>query len=263
MKANKLITIAAIAAIVLMMVSQVYASSLYEYYNTGNDAYGALYSVNWKAQTFTVNATGHTITSVKLLLEREEGVSPGTFTASIRATNVTDGHPTGDDLTNGTIDGNTVSESATWYEINLTEYTLSASTKYAIVARVVNWAEIYWLKDNSSPTYDGGNAEVSSNSGSTWSSTTDSDHMFEVWGSELPPPPPPPPESGLISGYAKIMPLLGAGIGIGMLVLVFAIVGKVRGGEMPISIIILPLMLMLALIVLYYYFYYIGGYMGV
>jgi len=105
----------------------------FEYYNTGDDSVGMAYSNYWVAQTFTVGATGHTVTSVKLLLCRAG--SPGTVTVSIRATDGT--HPTGTDLTSGTIDGNslTTNSAGAWYEIVLTEYPLSANTKYAIVVQ--------------------------------------------------------------------------------------------------------------------------------
>ena len=81
------------------------ASTLYENYNTGDDAALGIYGAIWAAQTFTVGAAGHTITSVKLLLYRYG--SPGTVTVSIRATDG-NGHPTGSDLTSGTTDGNTL-----------------------------------------------------------------------------------------------------------------------------------------------------------
>jgi hypothetical protein len=62
------------------------AATLYEYYNTGDDASLFLYGIYWKAQTFTPLAP-HKITSVKLKLYKAIG-SPGTVTVSIRATDV-------------------------------------------------------------------------------------------------------------------------------------------------------------------------------
>jgi hypothetical protein len=162
----------------------------YEYYNTGDDNYwDTIWSSKWQAQTFTVGATAHTITSVKLLLYRTG--NPGTITVSIRATDGS-GHPTGSDLTSGTTDGNTLPTGSPyeWREITLTEYTLSANTKYAIVVHCVgaynNW--FMWRTDASSPTYSGGNVEWSSNSGSSWNAVSTDDNMFEVWGNSLAPP---------------------------------------------------------------------------
>jgi len=163
-------------------------TSLYEYYNTGDNDYWVAYDQYWQAQTFTVGATGHTVNLVKLKLYRY-GSSPGTVTVSIRATDGT--HPTGADLTSGTIDGDSLTDvlPGLWYEIALTGYTLSANTKYAIVVRAPNGDEsnyVSWRAYSYSPTYDGGNWERSIDSGGTWITETYSDLMFEVWGNPLP-----------------------------------------------------------------------------
>jgi len=161
--------------------------TLYEYYNTGNDSYGTLYGAIWRAQTFTP-ATAHKVTSVKLKLYRVG--SPGTVTVSIRATDAS-GHPTGSDLCSGTIDGNTLTTATAgaWYEITLgAGYNLSASTKYAIVARAPSGNTsnyVQWLVDSTSATYAGGCCEYSTDSGSSWTSLTDYDFMFEDWGEPL------------------------------------------------------------------------------
>lgn len=159
-------------------------STLYEYYNTGDDASSGVYGATWKAQTFTPSIA-HKITSVKLKFYRTG--SPGTLTVGIRATDGS-GHPTGEDLCSGTIDGNslTTDTAGAWYEITLgAGYNLAASTKYAIVARapsgdINNRAR--WLYDSTSSTYTGGNIESSTNSGSSWTSSTGYDFMFEDWG---------------------------------------------------------------------------------
>jgi len=166
---------------------------LSEYYKTGDDSGVSVYGIYWSAQTFTVGTTAHTVTSVKLKLYRVG--SPGTVTVSIRATSA--GHPIGSDLTSGTIDGTSLNatEPGSWYRITLTEYSLSASAKYAVVIRapsgnytIPNPPEkpyankLVWMADNTSPAYTGGNCEGSADSGSTWSSYADADLMFEVWG---------------------------------------------------------------------------------
>jgi len=159
-------------------------STLYEYYNTGDDADVSFYGAFWRAQTFTP-ATAHKITSVKLKLYRT-GL-PGTITVSIRATNGS-GHPTGNDLCSGTTNGDTLTDvtSGEWREITLgAGYDLSVNTKYAIVVRALsgnssNYA--CWRVDGSSPTYAGGCLEYSSDSGISWTSYTAYDFMFEDWG---------------------------------------------------------------------------------
>ena len=160
---------------------------LYEYYNAGDDIYTSIYDVAWVAQTFTVGGTGHTVTSVKLLMIRYG--NPGTLTVGIRATS--SGQPTGEDLTSGTIDANTFTTDSAglWYEITVTTYNLVASTKYAIVCRVIGGSVsnyVKWRYDYTSPTYGGGNEEVSGNSGGTWTSESNYDMMFEVWGNSSP-----------------------------------------------------------------------------
>jgi hypothetical protein len=158
---------------------------LYEYYNTGDDWADDVYSTFWASQTFTPSVA-HTITSVKLKLYRQG--SPGIMTVSIRATDAS-GHPTGADLCSGTIDGSaiTTDSAGAWYEITLgSGYALSANTKYAIVCRAPNGVNannaVRWRGDSTSPTYAGGCREYSNNSGTSWTSHTSEDLMFEEWG---------------------------------------------------------------------------------
>lgn len=161
----------------------VLGSSIYEYYNTGDDNHVWLYGSYWVAQTFTPSVT-HTITSVKLKLFRN-GL-PGTITVSIRATS--GGQPTGTDLCSGTTNGDTLTTSApgVWREIALgSGYGLSAGTTYAIVIRATSGDSsnyVLWRVDGSSPTYGGGMYLLSSNSGSSWTSGASYDLMFEEWG---------------------------------------------------------------------------------
>lgn len=155
-------------------------STKYEYYNTGDSGSEGVWGVHWKAQIFTVGATGHTVTSVKLKMFRIG--SPGTLTVSIRAT--TDGKPSGNNLTSGTINGNTFTDSSQglWYEITLTEYTLSANTQYAIVVRALTGDVnnyVAWRDDGG---YANGDYCYSDDSGGSWTSSAFHDFMFEVWG---------------------------------------------------------------------------------
>lgn len=110
-------------------------SILYEHYNTGDDGQFLISSADtWIAQTFTPSIA-HTITSVKLLLFRGVGATPGTLTVHIKATDVS-GHPTGDDLCSGTTDGDTLTTNSAgeWREITLgAGALLGADTKYAII----------------------------------------------------------------------------------------------------------------------------------
>ncbi len=155
-------------------------SERYEYYITGDDAGYELYGANWLAQTFTPS-TAHTITSVKLKLYRYQ--NPGTLTVGIRATS--GAFPTGSDLTSGTTNGDTLTTTATgeWREITLTDYSLSASTKYAIVLRALtandtNYAN--WRYDNAGG-YSDENEAHSGDSGTSWAAQSGYDFMFEDW----------------------------------------------------------------------------------
>lgn len=156
----------------------------YEEYTVGDDSGSTIYGNYWSAQTFTVGAAGHTVTSVKLKMYRIG--TPGILTVSISATGG-DGKPTGGALTSGTTNANlfTTTAPGQLYEIAVTEYILSPNTKYAIIIRISggDWANcVPYRYDESSPTYDGGNWLASPNSGSSWGAYTGVDMMFEVWG---------------------------------------------------------------------------------
>jgi len=157
-------------------------ATLYEYYNIGDNAGWAAYGAVWQAQTFTPT-TAHKITSVKLKLYRLG--SPGTVTVGIRATDAS-GHPAGADLCSGTTDGNTLPTGSPyeWREITLGDgYNLTPNIKYAIVVRATAMY-VGWRKANTG-TYAEGCVERSTNSGSTWTSWTAQDFMFEDWGEAI------------------------------------------------------------------------------
>ncbi len=159
----------------------------YQYYNTGDDGNTYIRGSYWQAQTFTP-AIAHRITSVKLKLWREE--NPGPLTVSIKATDA-EGKPTGEDLCSGSIEATAITDTSPgqWYEITLGEgCILDADTKYAIVARApggIAGVQIQWRYDGTDPTYERGYRLYSSDSGSTWSATTNIDYMFEEWGEEI------------------------------------------------------------------------------
>ena len=187
MKRNFTILFALVLALSLVMlpVGVVQAANLCAYYNTGDDMWtGGLWGDGLVAQTFTPESDC-SVTSVKLQLRRT-GL-PGTIIVSINATD-SNGHPTGPALTLGTTDGDTIPTTSPgeWREITLTSYDLTGGTKYAIVVRAPSGNltppnVIHWRYD-SAGAYDGGNAEGSLNNGATWSTYTDIDMMFEVWG---------------------------------------------------------------------------------
>lgn len=157
-------------------------SILYEYYNTWNSFdYSGFYGVNWVAQTFTTESA-HKITSVKIYAKRYG--YPGICTFSIKATDG-NGHPTGDDLVSGTMNGSLLTESPQWINITLGNgYDLNGSTKYALVMRGGSTSNIVYLAADVAGAYSGGCLETSTDSGSNWSSQTSYDALFEVRSTE-------------------------------------------------------------------------------
>jgi hypothetical protein len=162
-------------------------TSLYEYYNTGDDEDNGAWAGYKLCQTFN-SSTSFNITSVKLLLYRVG--SPGTVTVGIYATTGSPAYPTGSALTSGTTNGTTLTTNTAgeWREITLTTHTLQASTTYAIVISISGGSgtndNVHWRDDKSSPTYANGMYGRSSSSGA-WGTTymdNTKDDMFEVWG---------------------------------------------------------------------------------
>lgn len=151
---------------------------VFESYKTGEDTFYHVFGASWYAQGFTP-AVGHTIGRVRLRLSREG--SPGTFTVSIRAS--TGSVPTGADLAIGTIDGDALDAAKTWKEIDfVTPLLLVVSTQMWIVVRSAGADsdnDVQVGLDATSPTYAGGTAAVSSDSGSAWGATATDDILFE------------------------------------------------------------------------------------
>lgn len=105
----------------------------------------------WMAQTFTVGSSGdyedHIVTSVRLLLRRDEESLPKVINISIWDTNIK-GFPSGTPLTIGIINGNiiTTSQNGQWYKIKFeNEIRLRKEETYAIVAKTNGGDHIEWL----------------------------------------------------------------------------------------------------------------------
>src|SRR3990167_7683248 len=89
----------------------------------------------WESEVFTVGATAHTVSSIKLLIARRGTLASHVVTVSVKAV---DGsfHPTGADLASVTYDPVALSTSATLVEFTFASPAdLSANTAYAIVVR--------------------------------------------------------------------------------------------------------------------------------
>lgn len=173
------------------LMSGVFPEQMYERYITGESGWDAVFGADWLGQTFTVGTTGdnynHNITKVKLLLGRTG--SPGTLTVEIYAADGA-GKPTGAVLSTGSINGNDIQEmaSTTWYDISMSSYQLSASTKYALVIYAAGGDSdnrVWWRNDDTSPTYTGGAEVESVNSGGTWNVNAGTDCLFEEYGQRV------------------------------------------------------------------------------
>lgn len=179
----------ALILVMLTMPGVVFADdpedlTLYEYLNTGDDGDDQIYAQKWSAQTFTTGSTPHTVKEIGLKLFNSG--DPGTVTVSIQKANGSE-HPNNIDLFTETVDGNYISSEAggTWYRVSLTtEYSLEASTQYAIVVRALegdatNYIE--WRVDTGDGEANGAK-ELSTDGGIAWSTTAGSDYLFEIWG---------------------------------------------------------------------------------
>lgn len=144
-----------------------------------------VYGVNWYAQTFEA-LSSYTITGARIKIYMYDPVAPpiGDLTLSLRTTAF--GLPTGADLVSGTLDASQVTQETdgAWYFVPFTtDYTLTAHTTYAIVARVVGGDinnYVAWLSSDASGCL--GQACVSPNSGVGWGVIMASDFMYVAEG---------------------------------------------------------------------------------
>jgi len=155
-------------------------ATLQEFYNIGENYDYSVYDTTWAAQTFTP-LDAHTVVTIKLKMYRVG--SPGTITASVRAT--TADVPSGADLCDGTYNGDTLTTNTDgeWVSFDQGAGTaLTADTMYSIVLNASNGNssnKIVIKTDGESPTYTGGTAATSTDSGATWTKYTNYDVLFE------------------------------------------------------------------------------------
>jgi len=151
-------------------------------YTSGDDALQDFYGANWIAQTFVTSTSTINTTSVKIKIKRTG--TPSTITIGIRAVDV-NSKPTGSDLTSGNLDyTNLIADAETsWIVLSLEDYTLSASTTYALVIREASGdaSNKYQARIKTTGTYSDGNTLTSNDSGSTWTAGS-SDILFNLYG---------------------------------------------------------------------------------
>jgi hypothetical protein len=155
-----------------------------DYYDTGNDGtdYG-IHSTYFVSQSFTASRN-YDLESIKLMLYRT-GTPTDNLTIELFATS---GElPTGSALSSGSINVATISatSSGTWYEATMSSYSLVSGTKYALRIKASSNTSLNrfnWCSDGSSASYSGGALSYSENSGSSWTTPTTEDTMFEIYG---------------------------------------------------------------------------------
>ncbi len=160
-----------------------------EYYDLSNrDGSWGVWGSTWRGQTFTVGNDGEntafTISKITMNMYREN--SPGIIWVMLRAVG-DDGKPTGNNLSVGTYNGNSLTTNTAGETINITmsSYELQPSTNYGIILAAPTGAdannELRIGRDFSSPSYI--NASFYSlNGGSAWIVYAAIDLPFEVWG---------------------------------------------------------------------------------
>lgn len=163
--------------------------ALKDSYAGSNDSFVRIYGTTWIAQTFTASSS-YSISSVKLRISKNG--DPGNVTVAI--THIDGSTPPKPDITDirctVTISNSGIPTSDTGV---YTEFAFSSpaslvsGTVYAIVisapaGSAVNH-EIRWRTDVTSPSYSGGNQATSSNSGSSWTTVTATDQLFETYDS--------------------------------------------------------------------------------
>jgi hypothetical protein len=156
------------------------ATQLVDSFTTTSTAARSAYAANWLAQTFTASKN-YTLVSVKLLMYRTGTVS--TLTVSIR--NTTSNLPSGTDLAVGTLDvsGLTTVSPGTMVEVAMTvPVALTSGQVYSIVCRSdgADSSNLLAWRRVSVGGYADGRVCTSTNSGSSWSGSTD-DFIFETY----------------------------------------------------------------------------------
>ena len=162
-------------------------TSLFENHTTytawDTDAFRGVY---WQAQTFTIGNTGpndkFSLRSAVVNLYRV-GSSSGDVVVGIRT--ASGDIPTGSDLTSSTITGSSIPTTSNFVEFTFTNtITLQPSAVYAIVMRYTSGDASHYMvsKFSTDSGYSGGKWNTSTNSGSNWTSDSDVDLLFEIWG---------------------------------------------------------------------------------
>ena len=162
--------------------------ALQDNFETGSEANIDVGGTYWVAQSFTPDST-YLIKSIALRIQRIGAAADiGNIEIGIRATSAS--QPSGGDLTVATIySGDVTTGSLAWYEANFdVAYKLSSGTEYCFVVRSSGYTypdarfQLGYISGGN-PYADGAKSH-SDNYGSTWSTDTNDDIWFRIYGIE-------------------------------------------------------------------------------
>ena len=160
-----------------------------ESYTSGNDNFqwAGNGNNNLYAQTFRTGGVGekgnYVVNKLSALVWREG--DPGTITLSIRNLNASGGAPEGNDLTNGTFIGSslTTNNAGEWVNVTMdNNFTLIENSEYAVVLTANGSGKVWWNLDSSSPSLPYGNGYDCDDGGATWVTNYTVDMMFRIYG---------------------------------------------------------------------------------
>jgi hypothetical protein len=159
-------------------------TGVYSIAGSTTDANSQIYNTHWKAQAFLTGASQFYITNVTLKILRPATSLPGLLYARLYAADAA-WNPTGAILSSGSRDASSVSTTGEWFNITMSTYYLAAVTRYCIVIfnydGSFNHVKLFYATGTS---YTDGVAELSADSGGTWTNWTTYDFLFKVYGTE-------------------------------------------------------------------------------
>ena len=139
-------------------------------------------AVRFEAQTFTTVGAA-TLTKVWLKMWKNGAADPGTLTIDIQGVdgaNAPDNTP----ISTMTYDANLLVNGSPggWLEFDMPDVTLAAATQYAIVVKVLDYVAttVNLREDATAPTYAGGTAWWTNNSGVLWTVYAGNDLQFRA-----------------------------------------------------------------------------------
>jgi len=157
----------------------------YHDFDSGSNVYGDL----WRGQNFTIGTTSEdgdfALASIALYLYRVG--TPGLITLDLTAVDG-DGKPTGAVLSTGTTNGSTLTTDTggELRTIEMSAYTLKASTKYAFYIKIVGGdvvtKKVVIMIETGDNIYTGGDFLYTTDAGSSWVIGAGADAYFDIQG---------------------------------------------------------------------------------